>query len=96
MDVNKLLDTIQRGLRDVENEILDNLDTKAKSQRTKPVEVRLRELETLVARIKWDVSTIKMSVSNQEMRIEAARNDASQALAEVRRNANAGARRKRE
>jgi hypothetical protein len=96
MDVNKLLDTIQRGLQDVENEILENLDAKAKAQREKPVDVRLRELERLVARIKWDVSTVKMSMSNQEIRIEAARNDSAHALAEVRQLTSKLARRKRE
>lgn len=95
MDVNKLLDTIQRGLHDIENEILENLDTQAKAQRTKPVDVRLRELEILAARIKWDVSSIKMSVSSQEMRIESARSHAAQALAEVRQYASGSARRKR-
>jgi hypothetical protein len=95
MDVNKLLDTIQRGLNDIENEILENLDAKAKNQRTKPTEVRLRELECLVARLRWDVSSIKGSVSLYEMRLESARKDAMQALEEVRKLSAAGARQKR-
>jgi hypothetical protein len=89
MDVNKLLDTIQTGLRDVEDEILRNLDDKAKAQRAKPVEVRLRELETIVARLRWDLSGLKNSMSVYDMRLESARNDASRAVAEVRELAGA-------
>ena len=90
MDVNKLLDTIQDGLHDIEKEILGTLDAKAKTQRTKPVEVRLREVETALARLRFDVFSIKSSASLYEMRLESARNDAAKALAEVRQLSHQG------
>jgi len=71
-------------VQDIQNEVLENLDAKAKAQRTKPVDARLRELESLVAHMKWEVSSVKSSVKIYEMRLESARNDASVALAEVR------------
>lgn len=92
MNINELLGTIDRGLQDIQNEVLENLDAKAKAQRTKPVDTRLCELESLVARMKWEVSSVKSSVKIYEMRLESARNDASQALTEIRELAGAVAR----
>lgn len=71
--------------RDVQTEILDNLSAKAKEQRTKPVEVRLRELESVVARLKWEVSAIKSTLKLHDLRVEAARSDASEAVSSKRR-----------
>lgn len=84
MKINELLDTIERGLSDIQNEVLANLDMTTAAQRTKPVEVRLRELETRVARMKFELSGVKSTLSFHEMRLETARDEASRALAEVR------------
>ena len=71
MDINKLLDTIDKGLREVQNEILDNLTADAKAQRAKTVEARLRDLESQVARMKWEVSGIKSTLALSALRVDA-------------------------
>jgi uncharacterized coiled-coil protein SlyX len=84
MNVNELLDVIEKGLKEVQREMVAHLGAEAKAQRAKPVEMRIQDLESKIARLKWDLSSCKSSVALSVMRVESMRGDLAKARAEIR------------